>query len=160
MFVLSFMLALFCVAVFADRPLPMLEEKVTYSAQGSKSEAAHYYLLVNDKAIPDTFRVVWQEGRLYRFHQREHMWGTDGYALVKEDDFKIAESDKTITQDDITRKWYLGKARLKDTPSHWVFVDWVDGCAFVDPIRINQLAEELKLTEIPRSTMDDYFKDK
>ncbi len=147
-------------ALLADLPLPQLEEKVTYSAKGSKSESSHHYLLVNEKAIPDTFNLVWQEGRLYRFHTRQHMWGTDGYAPVKEDGFKITSSDKKITDTDTQRKWYLGKARLDGTPDHWVYVEWRDGAAFVDPIAMNTLAEELKLPILRRSEMEDYFKDK
>lgn len=153
------LLAYISADVLADRPLPTVDEKVTYSNKGSKSEAAHWYLLVDKKAIPDTFSLVWQEGRLYRFHQRQHLWGIDGYAPVKDDSFIIPASNKTITQDDITRKWYLGKARMKDTPGHWAYVEWQNSAAFVDPVAINTLAEKLKLIEIPRSVSADYLKE-
>lgn len=144
--------------VCADIALPLLEEKVTYSNKGSRSEASHHYLLVNDEAIPDTFWVVWQEGRLYRFHTRKHMWGTDGYVLTNDEAFVIKRSKKTISDADTKRKWYIGKERLQNTPEHWVYVEWKDEAAFVDPIALHWIAKELKLPVISRGDKDEIFK--
>jgi hypothetical protein len=146
-------------ALYADRPVPLLDEKITYSNKGTRSEASHHDLLVNGKAIPDTFRLVWQEGRLYRFHQRRHIWGSDGYVPLREAPAGIPQSDKTISDQDTKRKWYLGSARLIDTPLHWAYVEWEGGAAFVDPIMLNLFAEKQGLPIIKRSTMENYFKE-
>lgn len=144
--------------VISDVPLPLLEEKVTYSNKGSRSEASHHYLVVNDEAIPDTFWLVWQEGRLYRFHTRQHMWGTDGYVLTNEEKYSVKKSKKVVSDTDLQRKWYVGKEWLQNTPDHWVYVEWLDGAAVVDPIALSALAKELKLPVISRGSKEEIFK--
>lgn len=136
----------------ADRPLPLLDEKTTFSNQGSKSEARHHYLLVDGAAIPDTFWFVHQEGRSYRFRQRQYLWGEDGYVPVQED-FKAKASNKDIQPEDTQRKWYEGPERLLDTPGHWVYLEWTGGCAYADPVALQALAEHFKLPRITRDLM-------
>jgi len=141
--------ALCSVGLLADKPLPLLDEKTTFSNQGSRSEARHYYLLLDGQAIPDTYWFVHQEGRSYRFQQRQHLWGEDGYVPVKEE-FKATPSDKAIQAEETKQKWYQGPARLQGTPEHWVYLEWMGGSAYADPIAIQKLAEWLKLPRIPR----------
>jgi len=142
-----------CLSLLADRPFPLIEGRTVYSNQGTRSEARHHYLYVRDRAVPDTFELVWQEGRLYRFVQRDHTWGDDGYLSVPSD-IHIVRTDRVLSDEDARRKFYDGNERLDGTPEHWAYVEWKGGRAFVDPIALWNLVESKRLKPIPRMILD------
>ncbi len=158
-FKLSFFLLLLMGALSptlqADQPFPRLEEKILYSNKGSRSEARHHYLVLDHHDIPDVYSLVYQEGQVYRFLQREHPWGDDGYFPVPEK-LEIAQSSHSISDQEIMRKYYTGKKRKAGTPDHWLYVEWKDGAAFMDAVVVQEFAEEKKLPTIPRALLPDF----
>jgi hypothetical protein len=56
-----------------------LLHRITYTRKGSRSEARHGHLKVNNREIPDLFSLVAQGDRAFRFFQRKNLWRDDGY---------------------------------------------------------------------------------
>ncbi len=124
---------------------------VTYTHKGSRSEAEHGHLFINDVEIPDVFTRVISNDIEYRFYQRKYLWGKDGYFPVSETERKqIKTSSKQITIQDLNQGWYTGKERLEGTPETWFYAEWYNGSAFTDPEEAVKMIKALDLQIIPR----------
>ncbi len=155
---ISFIAALFECETNSKSNRCMLRNTVSYSNRGTRSEARHGHLFLNEKEIPDVYRLVICSGRAFRFFQRRHMWGRDGYFPVEiREDGEIAEGSTVAGKDAIERGYYRGNVRHSNTPENWMFVKWDGGAAFVSPERIIDLDGVLQLKIIPRHIRDaDY----
>ena len=130
----------------------MLRGRVSFSHKGTRSEAQHGYLYLKGRAIPDVYRLVICNGSVFRFFQRRHMWGRDGYFPVKTGEYgEIVKGSTDAGTDVIQRGYYRGNVRHRNTPESWIFVRWDGGSAFVSPERIADLGMVLSLRAIPRS---------
>lgn len=146
------MLASFC--LLEGQAPAALVEKLTYSGKGSKSESVHGYLLVDGAPLADVFTVVAQGKRLWRFQQRSHLWGADGYILAPEA-AGLARSEELVASESLKRGWYVGKKRLQGTPEHWVYLEWQDGCAWADARSIGHVVMHFKLMPMARDKMGE-----
>jgi hypothetical protein len=129
----------------------VLRSTVSYSNKGTRSESRHGYLFLNGKKIPDVYRLVICNDRAFKFFQRRHMWGRDGYFPVKTGvDDEIVKGSTDTGSDAIERGYYRGNVRYENTPESWIFIKWDGGKAFVSPERIADLDGVLRLRAIPR----------
>jgi hypothetical protein len=128
----------------------ILRSTVSYSNKGTRSESRHGYLFLNGKEIPDVYRLVICNDRAFKFFQRRHMWGRDGYFPVKTEGGEIVKDGSHAGTEAIRREYYRGNVRYENTPEDWIFVRWDGGAAFVSPERIADLDGVLKLRAIPR----------
>ena len=129
----------------------MLRGRVSFSHKGTRSEARHGRLFLKGKEIPDVYRLVICRGSAFKFFQRRHMWGRDGYFPVKTgEDGEIVEGSADAGTEVIQRGYYRGNVRHRNTPEDWIFVRWDGGAAFVSPERIADLGMVLSLRAIPR----------
>lgn len=145
-------ISLCSIHVFSKEKLK-IENKVKYSNQGTKSEARHWSLFINGINIPDVFNKVYCQDQLFIFAQRAAMWGDDGY-FKSQEKLIIAESKKTISNEDLKKGWYIGKEKLINTPDTWIYAEWEDKAVFIDYKKINDLINELKLKTMPRQKTD------
>jgi hypothetical protein len=155
---ISFIAALFECETDSKGNRYTLRNTVSYSNRGTRSEARHGHLFLNEREIPDVYRLVICSDRAFGFFQRRHMWGRDGYFPVKlGEDGGIVKSSTGTGSDAIERGYYRGNVRYGNTPEDWMFVKWDGGAAFVSPERITDLDRALQLKIIPRHIRDaDY----
>lgn len=134
-----------------DCKLQSTVHTVTYTNKGSRSEAKHGHLFINDIEIPDVFTRVISSDIEYRFYKRKYLWGKDGYFPVKESETKqIKNTSNQITIKDLEKGWYTGKERRTGTPETWFYTEWDNGSAFVDPETVLKMTKVLDLQKIPR----------
>jgi len=132
-----------------------IEHTITYSREGTRSEARHGHLTINGNEIPDIFNIVICGKEAYKYYQRRNIWGRDGYfpidlwAITNE----LSESDKEITDKAVTLGWYRGVKRLKNTPRNWIYVEWSKGRAFVSPDKTKKLSKAFSVKKISRFTI-------
>lgn len=155
--ILSSLFIIACASSFKEKctgpncSIKSAEHLITYSRKGTRSEAKHGHLTIDNRKIPDVFSLVISGGKTYKFHQRKFMWGLDGYFPVefkKEDIIKI--SSNKISLQDIQKGWYMGKEVREDTPSDWFYAEWDSGSAFIAPDAIAKIILEFDLKKIPR----------
>ncbi|MCU0822171.1 MAG: hypothetical protein MUC95_06830, partial [Spirochaetes bacterium] len=91
-----------------------IEHRITYSRQGTRSEAKHGHLFINGNEVPALFTIIISGKEVFRFHQRTWLWGIDGYFPVEktENACTIKESSAQIGSDLLDKGWYAGKERL------------------------------------------------
>ncbi len=141
----------FSVPVWALVPIT-LDHTITYTAKGSRSEAQHGHLWVDGEELPKVFTRVSRGQLSYRLHQRQNLWGADGYHPETPAVLPTASSDvmPIIARE---RGYYLGEKRLKDTPEDWLCVEWGQSQrAFVAPKSIENFIATHKLR--PMSNME------
>lgn len=122
-----------------------LLHKVRVEREGTRSESRHGYLIINGQALPDNFYAVQYQGRLYRFSQRNNLWGDDGYFPVPEP-IVFQPTAEAFGDQDLARGWYDGEKLKVKTPADWLFVEWRGGRAFVAH---NRIAEMIRFLELP-----------
>jgi len=128
------------------------EHRIEYSSKGTRSEAKHGYLYLNGDKIGDYFTLIIYNDEAYKFFQRDHRWGKDGYfpnKAIKTDE-KTGVSKEEITSEVLDRGWYEGNEKLKSTPPYWIYAEWQSGSAFVSIEKIREMADALGLKKIPR----------
>jgi hypothetical protein len=130
---------------------PRIEEKTEYTAQGTRSEARHFYLSVEGRPVPDAFRVLVLSGKSWVFAQRAEVWGDDGW-LLEDKTRPVPETPTPLTASETERGWYKGGERKKGTPADWAFVAWEGGSAFVDARKLPEFAAAERLPLLPRQT--------
>ncbi len=117
----------------------------TYTAKGTRSEASHGHLVVNERELPWIFNKIAHNGVSYSMHYKKHAWGADGYQRDTLP-FKPQVTSKTITKEQLNRGYYINNKRLKQTPTNWIFVQWQKS-AFVHPNKIDYLIKEYKISQ-------------
>lgn len=138
-------------SIYPMSKTPDIEHNVTFSHKGTRSEAKHGHLIINGSEIPDVFTLVFTGERAYKFYQRTHLWGRDGYFPAKSAKIpEIKQSEAEISSESLKKGWYTGKEKLKGTPPCWVYVEWEGGNAFVSPDSIEKMAGALNLKKIQR----------
>jgi hypothetical protein len=125
-----------------------LRQKLTYSAKGTRSEARHSFLYIEDNLVPDTFTYVEYKKSAWSFENRNYMWGDDGYWPTEA--HNVIESSQKFTEEMEKQGWYKGNQILRGTPDHWVYVEWRGGSAFIAPDKIESFLENYSLPILPR----------
>lgn len=126
-----------------------LQHKVTYSHKGTRSEARHGYLYLDEKRVPDCFTMLVAEGKAYSFFTRSNRWGNDGYFQVEKAP-TLPETSTQITAEQKKRGWYKGKKRLTGTPEDWVYVRWKKGEAYANLEGMKKLKQQFSIPRLPR----------
>lgn len=142
------------VRVYDDRTLTV-EQEVEYTSRGSKSEGRDWFLLINGKYIPDKFNYVLAEGKLYSFRQSYYYpWGDKGYVLAEENSINDCFPDVNYTLTDSEKAAGWCKTGGKCTvPDGWVFVKRGEEIWAVRAKKLEQFAEEMQFTPLPRLIM-------
>lgn len=125
-----------------------LEHRISYSRKGTRSEAQHGYLYVNNAALPDVFEYVQQDNQAWAFFKRHALWGNDGYHATEAKPAPVAK--ESIATEDLSRGWYCNFGRLGGTPSDWLNVRWGTNNAFVAPASIGDLVAARTPPQLPR----------
>jgi len=133
---------------FASCPL---SHSIQYTSKGSKSEARHGYLFLEGEKVPDVFSFIASISVAecsFKFKQRVHKWGLDGYHPSKTDLEKKIKFTSGTTN--FKKKYYLGKIKYKNTPEDWFFVEWDNQTAFVASDYLFKFINAFKLKDISR----------
>jgi len=135
-----------------------LEHRTDYSRKGTRSESRHGYLLVNGKAVPDVFSFVQQGDQAWEFFTRKHLWGDDGYHPTH---IRITNNQaaRPCTDEVLTRGWYPGPDRLRETPHDWLFVRWSTNTAWIAPVALSAWVETHKPRTLTRTSREEMFRD-
>lgn len=134
----------------ADKPCKIVHE-IVYSNKNTRSEARHGLLFVNGNEVPDAFTFVACGDQGYRFYSRIHIWGSDGYFPLMNEEVKGFTTSEKIVGDDVLEKgYYLGSVRYSNIPASWIYVHFVGGTAFVDPDHIMDMLIDLSVPRLYR----------
>jgi hypothetical protein len=117
---------------------------VTYTNKGTRSEAQHGHLFINEIRVPDYYSRVLADGKSFIFLQRQHRWGDDGY-FQEEEAKNPGRSETPVSNEQKEQGWYTGTLRLAKTPCSWLYLEWEGGSAFAAPEALSRLAEAEKL---------------
>jgi hypothetical protein len=132
---------------------PVVEHSLTYSAKGTRSEARHGHLRINDKKIPWGFSRVVAGDQSFSFYVRRYHFGNDGYHFAQPPFFP-PDSPEDMSTADLNRGYVLTRERPGNTPADWFYVEWNDGAAFASTDALDQLIEEQAIITVPTDLGD------
>jgi hypothetical protein len=134
-----------CFALFLDSAeaggLLRIDYSLTYSRQGTRSEARHGHLKINDVTIPYGFDRVVAGSESYASYTRTQLWGDDGYHPARPPFFPSASS-ALLSAQQLQKGFALVGERRQNTPQEWIYVEWKGGRAFVAPESLGVLIKE------------------
>lgn len=117
----------------------------TYTAKGSRSEAQHGHLYIDNEELPWVFEKVVFQDKAFEFVTRSNAWGTDGYHPLTSQ-IIVKNSTQTCSTMQLEKGYYLNNKRLTGTPADWFYVEWTGRkSAFVSPEKVNELIHEQKI---------------
>lgn len=131
---------------------------ITFSREGTRSEARHHHLLINGRPVPEVFQSLTVNGRYFVFMQRSMLWGDDGYVLVEKDPESGEENTEELTEEEKKVGWSVTEKRKKGTPSDWCRVETGDMVAYVDPGHLDDFAAFFRLKRLPREILEEKMK--
>jgi len=139
------------VCVSTESAEPCISHTITYSNKGSRSEAQHGFLAIDGYDVPDNFTFLQYGltgGRAFSFTTRSHLWGSDGYWPTEARIIPIGEG--AFDDADLKQGWVQTPSQIPGIPQNWVYVEWLEGSAFVAPSSMEAMVEALNIPFIPR----------
>ncbi|MBN2436873.1 MAG: hypothetical protein JXK07_16550 [Spirochaetes bacterium] len=95
---------------------------------------------IDGKQFPQIFIFVQDKDYAYLFAYDLKKSSVLGYN--KTDKIKIKNSDTEITDEELSRGWYLGSNCKAGTPLCWIFAQWNGGSAFINSEGINEVISD------------------
>ncbi|HRX14922.1 MAG TPA: hypothetical protein P5123_01260 [Spirochaetota bacterium] len=95
---------------------------------------------IDGQQFPQIFIFVQDKDHAYLFAYDLKKSSVLGYN--KTDKIKIKNSDTKITDEELSRGWYLGSNFKVGTPLCWIFVQWNGGSAFISSEGINEIISD------------------
>jgi len=140
-----YVVLLSCFTLFIDSAeaggLLRVDHYLTYSRQGSRSEARHGHLKINDVTIPYGFDRIVAGDESYAFCTRTQLWGDDGYHPARPPFFP-SSSSALLSAQQLQKGFALVGERRQNMPEQWIYVEWKGGRAFVAPESLDVLIRE------------------
>lgn len=146
----TFMLSLFACSSLdvnsAETSKSVTHEIITTN-KGTKSEGTTGKLKVGNYYIPAIFMYVTDSGKTYQYTVNNKLWGKHEYFPMEK---KMTETigTKEISQSEIDLGYYIGVAKLKGTPTNWIYVKWNTNSAYINLERIEEVLKVKPFSEI------------
>lgn len=137
----------------------VIKHTISYSHKGTRSEAQHGHLKINNKKFTSHFSYIIANNKHFSFFTRQHLWGFDGYHPVinKEMQLILKTAKISINKKQLATGWYLGNKKLQNTPLNWIYLKWQTGSGFVSFDKINDLIKVKKIPFLKRRGLPPGF---